>query len=530
MRVITLSIFLFLSVILYGQIENCKESNIKKSLSYLAGENMRGREAGTKEELKAALYISSRLKSYGYKPFFDNSPFQLFDLRKKRTSGEGSGLYFEGQSFMLGVDFFVPPVSVSGNVKGVIIIYSSKINDTNAYKGKIVVFNSSSDSILLRVASMRDKGATAILYYSGSTLDTLREICSPPTPIPVMQITEECERILSGQNGKEVNVVTDVSAENSTSQNVVMSLSIAQGLPFIMIGAHYDHIGIGPGDGRRKGKSEVNNGADDNASGVSSVMEIARMLVADKKYLKYNIIIAAFGAEEKGLIGSRKLADTLKKMKMLPEIMFNLDMVGRLKDNKLLIGGGGTFNEADSIINEVNKNFRFDISVTKDGYGSSDNSPFCSDGIPVLYFTSGVNAEYHTPDDDVKLINFPGMALVTNYVYSVVRKIGISGMIPEYISILPPLAAKRTNLEATIGLTPDFEYVAGDGCKIGSVAEGRTAHSAGMLAGDIITAINSRKVANIYDYMAILAELKPREKVVVDVRRTGKELKLIIHL
>jgi len=521
-KILTIAFFLLSSLNLYAQRDECKEGNLKKSLFYLADDKMRGREAGTKDDLKAAEYISDILESYGYSPVFGNNTLFPYKLIMDRVTGEGSVLTVGERRFYLGTDFFVPPFSVASMVTGEISL--------SPEKGKVLILNTSSDSIRLKIASLRDNGVAAILFWSGPVLDTASHMNTPATSIPVMQITEECAGILSSREGETVELITDVAIGEGTSYNVVMSLISGWDKPYIMIGAHYDHIGMGGDGSRTKGRSQVHNGADDNASGVSSILEIARLLAPYKKQIKYNIIIAALGAEEKGLIGSTYLADTLKKMGKLPSLMVNLDMVGRLTDDRLQAGGVGTFSQADSILRESNKQFNFNLSITQDGYGSSDHASFSAVGVPVLYFTTGVHSDYHTPYDDPDKINFFGLKLVTEYISTIASRIAISGIEMKYIRMTPPPTMSRAAFKVTLGLIPDFTYEVGDGFKVGPVTEGKPAHKAGMNAGDIITAINSKKINNIYEYMSRLSELKAGERVVVDIRRNGNELKLVIQL
>ena len=205
-------------------------------------------------------------------------------------------------------------------------------------------------------------------------------------------------------------------------------------------------------------------------------------------------------------------------------------MVGRLSEERLQVGGVGTFLMADSIVNMSNSKFQFILSLTKDGYGPSDHASFYTAGVPVLYFTTGVHKQYHTPFDDVDLINFPGLAKVSDFVTTVVKYIATSSKIPEYQKVAAPSSPGRASFKITLGLIPDFTYEKGDGFRVGSVTDGKPAQKGGMLTGDIITSINSKNVSNIYDYMARLGELKVGEKVEIKLMRDEKEITLHIEL
>jgi hypothetical protein len=521
---IKISVFLlifFQTINLYAQKLYSNEDKLKKTLYGLADDKMAGREAGTEYEFKAAGYIVEILCSYGYKPVFNNNPLVKFKLAKGRNSGNNSILEINGKGFIINKDFFVPPFSSSSNVSGRL----STVPEAES----VLLLKSSTDSIRLKIASLRDQGVKSLIYYSGSELDTLKYMETAPTSIPVIQVTEECAKLLQEALGSNIHIYTDVKSYDLVSNDVLMSKKGRLDKPYILIGAHYDHLGFGGEGSMKRGITAIHNGADDNASGVSAMMEIARILRNNDKGI-YDIVFVAFGAEEKGLAGSGFLADTLKRLGRLPALMINLDMVGRLVDNKLQISGVGTFKGADSLLKNVNQQFNFTLLTTKDGYGPSDQSSFVSMGIPVLYFTTGVHSDYHTPDDDPGKINYSGLKMITDFVASLSRDLSMSGMKMDYINLPPPSSMGRKSLKVTLGLIPDFTYDVGDGFKVGPVTEGKPAAMAGLKAGDIITAINSKKVNNVYEYMSRLSELKSGDKIVLDVRRNGKELKLIVQL
>lgn len=273
----------------------------------------------------------------------------------------------------------------------------------------------------------------------------------------------------------------------------------------------------------------VHNGADDNASGVAGAMEIGRLLSAYADSLGLRIIVGAFGAEERGLIGSRAAADTLNKLGTLPDLMINLDMVGRLSENKLQIGGVGTFAQAADIVKKANEGRDFVLTLTNDGFGPSDHSSFYTVGVPVLYLTTGVHKQYHTPDDDIELINFDGIGSISEYVASVITIIS-SSEAPKYIKTESPPTMSRAAFKVTLGVIPDFTYEKGDGFRVGSVSDAKPADKAGMKAGDIIKKMNNKPVLNIYEYMAMLGELKKGEKLIVEIERDGDLIKLEIQL
>lgn len=520
-RILILIIFFTFSINVNAQKKSSSEKALKEALYFLAADKMQGRDAGGDNEQDITSYIIEKLSTYGYKPIFDNNPLMKFKLPDGRFPGRESKLELKNRSFCIGEDFFVPPFSKASTI-------SAKLA-SSPDSGVVFMLKTSEDSLKIKVAGYRDKGVVAIIYNSGRALGSNRQIETTTTSIPVIQVTDKCYAILSEAEGETITVTTDVIPHERYSHNVFMGLSERLDKPYILIGAHYDHIGYGEDGSMKRGAHEIHNGADDNASGVSSMLEISRLLAQINENADCNIVVAALGAEEKGLLGSAFLADTLKKAGIKPSLMINLDMVGRLTDNKLQIGGVGTFSQADSLLEHTNIDFGFSLVKTKDGFGPSDQSSFVHTGTPVLYFTSGVHKDYHTPADDPDKINYEGLKRITDFITSLVENIIKSHTKIDYISIPPPVS-NRTSFKVTLGLIPDFTYDKGDGFKVGPVTEGKPAHKAGMQQGDIITAVNSKKVNNIYEYMSRLSELKSGERVVVDIRREGRELKLIIQL
>jgi hypothetical protein len=364
-----------------------------------------------------------------------------------------------------------------------------------------------------------------------------KSIRSSGVSIPVVCISKELASfIISGKN-LICHIDSRVNIVKGRSFNVLAIKPGTDKKRYILAGAHYDHLGLGgKGSGSMyKNEGEIHNGADDNGSGVVSVIELGRILAAridgdSGSDHSYGIAIAAFGAEEIGLIGSRIVADTLTSLNLLPLLMINLDMVGRMNDKRVQAGGTGTFLGADSILTSVNKEYNLNLTLTKDGYGPSDHASFYTKGVPVLYFTTGVHKEYHTPFDDIDLIKFDGLKMITDFISDMVFNISKSGFVPVYQKSDAPVSNARRSFKVTLGVIPDFTYEKGDGFRVGSVTDGRPAQKAGMKEGDIIINMNSKKINNIYDYMTALGELKQGSKTQVVIKRDSQEIILQIEL
>jgi C-terminal processing protease CtpA/Prc len=209
--------------------------------------------------------------------------------------------------------------------------------------------------------------------------------------------------------------------------------------------------------------------------------------------------------------------------------MINLDMVGRLVESRLQIGGIGTFAEASDVVNKSNEKYNFTLSLVQDGYGPSDHASFYNEGVPVLYLTTGVHQQYHTPDDDIELINFEGLGIISEYIASVVSNIS-SKEVPKYIGTEAPPTMSQASLKVTLGVIPDFTYEKGDGFRVGAISSGKPAERGGMLTGDIIKKMNDRKISNIYEYMGMLGELSKGEILTLEIDRKGEIINLSIQL
>lgn len=531
---VVFTIVLIISYVsLYSQVREADENEIRNNLVYLSDDKLKGREPGTKEDKTAAKFIALKLKAYGLRPLIGNDPLVSYQFTQFREKKGRSSIKIGKTTLREGKEFSVLPISPSADITGSLVFGENVNGEKGAdLKGNVVVIESTTDSIPFKVTALRDKGAVAVLFYSNETLNLETKTDNRGISLPVAQISMQTVKKISAMQGERIRYKAVIQVVKGTSYNVVMHTGKQSSNESILIGAHYDHLGFG-GKGSSsmsQGKKEIHNGADDNASGVAAAMEVGRLLEKNSADIKKDIIVVAFGGEERGLLGSKVVADTLKKLSLTPSVMINLDMVGRLSDNKLQVGGAGTFSQADSIIRESNRYFNFNLAVTREGNGPSDHSSFYSTDVPVLYFTTGVHKQYHTPQDDVELINFPGMVAEVNYIATIAKELASSPYRPEFIKTASPSSPARANFKVTLGLIPDFTYEAGDGFKVGPVTDGKPAQKGGMLSGDIITAINGRKISNIYEYMSRLGELKVGDVIQVDVRRDGQAMKLTIKL
>lgn len=294
----------------------------------------------------------------------------------------------------------------------------------------------------------------------------------------------------------------------------------------IIIGAHYDHLGHGEYGGSLSvdTKDLIHNGADDNASGVAGLIELAAAL---KNYpeANYNFLFIAFSGEELGLYGSNYFTkNPLIDMKKT-NLMINMDMIGRLKESTLIINGVGTNPDLNTLLQSISiDDVKYKLSES--GVGPSDHTSFYFQDIPVLHFFTGAHEDYHKPTDDFTKINYRGMISILNIILDVC----------DAVNSKPKLTFTKTKEEddknspkfsVTLGVMPDYIYD-GAGMKIDGVTEGKPAQKAGLQKGDIVTKLGDIRVKDMQSYMEALSKFKKGDTTQVEVARGGKIVKASI--
>lgn len=351
----------------------------------------------------------------------------------------------------------------------------------------------------------------------------------------------------------------------------------------IVIGAHYDHLGRGGQGSLAQSEGEIHHGADDNASGTAALIELARMLSTQRPKPRRTIVFIAFSGEEEGLIGSSYYVNHPVVPLTNTVAMINLDMVGRLNNQRLVIGGVGTAAEWRSMIDGANSeenmriavlssmgstqdpsNWRvnldpkkhpagapivvgangrpvvvaeasgtrlrdlatpFSLTLNEDGYGPSDHSSFYAKQIPVLFFWTGTHADYHKPSDTAEKINYEGLARITSFVANIVRDIDKSDKRPTYKVAQVQSTARSTGFRVYLGTIPNYAD-SSDGMLLDGVRDGSPAAKAGLKAGDKIVKMAGKDVKNVYDYTHALSEMKAGEEYEVEIVRAGQRMTL----
>ncbi len=291
----------------------------------------------------------------------------------------------------------------------------------------------------------------------------------------------------------------------------------------IVIGAHYDHLGLNEHNNSTLANSKglIHNGADDNASGVTSVLELARLFSQNKKKENANFIFAFFSGEEDGLMGSKQLADDLSKENRKITAMINMDMVGRLNaDKALTVGGVGTSPKFGEMIKKY-KPAGFNLAIDSSGIGPSDHTSFYLKDIPVLFLFTGTHNDYHKPSDDTEKINFEGLKNITNYVYGITTELSNTESLP-FTKTKMSQAKAVPKYKVSLGVMPSYADTK-EGLHIDGVTENRPAAVAGIVQGDILTKIGKCEVKEVYSYMDCLSKLNAGDEVPVTIKRNGVE-------
>jgi hypothetical protein len=315
----------------------------------------------------------------------------------------------------------------------------------------------------------------------------------------------------------------EISYDTIKGQNVVAYIDNGAKHTFVF-GAHYDHLGHNEYNLSTdpNGTGFIHNGADDNASGVAAVLELAKIYSSNIVKESVNFIFACFSGEELGLVGSNALAKTIKSEFPNTSLMINFDMIGRMDStNNLNIGGIGT----SPILNDVVKSKKpiaFNIVLDSSGVGPSDHSSFYYQDIPVLFFFTGLHTDYHKPSDDEHKINYSKMNDIIDYSKAIVDSLAFSPDLP-FTKTKLKIEKRSKTYKYSLGIFPEYKNY-GDGLHIQEVIKNRTAEKYGLKSGDIITKIGKTDVSDIYSYMEALSKLKADKSYKVKFTRDEKAM------
>ena len=577
-------------------------ARITKHVQFLASDKRQGRRAGTAYADQAAAYIEKEFRSYGLKPGSAAGFLQPFTFvaavklgahnRFQMNTAGGSRVLKVGDEFMplafssqeaaagevvfAGYGISAPELqfdSYAGlDPKGKVVLILRGSPDGDNPHGRFADYTQPGLEIQNKTLKAREKGARGVIFVSGENkfsedrLSRLRhDLNFLDSGIPTVVISRNAATSLlaSGQTsladaeakskdpgsafvvqGETVDFKTDVIKVNGKSANVVGVLPGNDPLlasEYVIIGAHYDHLGLGgPESLAANPEGQIHHGADDNASGTAAVLELARVLASERGKVKRSIMFIAFSGEEMGLLGSGAYTKNPLTPLATTVAMLNMDMIGRLRNGSLFIGGVGTSPVWKPLIEKLNGTLRpasggpgngsgsrFQLSFGEDGFGPSDHQSFYVRDIPVLFFFTGAHDDYHKPTDTADKINAEGLKEVAEFV----REIAVSvANDPQRIAFTKVKAEQRPTgrgFRVYLGTVPNYSDQS-DGMKLDGVRPGSPAEKAGLRAGDIIVKLGKTPIKNVYDYTYALGEMRAGEEVEVLIRRDRKDMTLKI--
>lgn len=515
-------------------------ANIRSHVEYLSSDKLEGRRTGTGGEALAADYIASTFQKEGLQAKGTDGFFQSFPVSGGKEISPTTSLSINGETLTLDQDFFPLGYSFNGSIDATASISLLERGEPWFFDvADLLTQNRNNphfdvaNAVLNKANDAARKGATALFVYNTSKMDDGLSFDSKEgqnLSIPVIYLTKTAvAKYLKDQSALlKVKGVVELRASSRSGKNVVGYVD--NGAPYtVVVGAHYDHLGYGEDKNSRYlgAEKQIHNGADDNASGTAALIELARLVKASK--LKgNNYLFIAFSGEELGLFGSKYFLQHPTVDVNAINFMINMDMVGRLNDSSktLTVGGYGTSPVWGQLYSQQGKNvlfnaasYRFDSS----GTGPSDHTSFYQKNIPVLFYFTGLHSDYHRPTDDFDKINYSGEVAVIQHVYSLIKATEkLPGKVP-FTKTREVQMGTSARFSVTLGIMPDYTF-SGAGVRVDGISEGRPAQKAGLLEGDVITALDENRINSMESYMQALSKYKKGDKATVHYTRAGKTL------
>ena len=576
-------------------------------IKFLASPGMKGRETGSPELEKAAQYVVSQFRADGLKPVDGKSFEQSFEVTTSARLGKANRMEVTSggqvQVLQSGRDFIPFNFSAHGKMSAGVVFAGYGItapeynyddyagldvkdqfvvvlahepqeyDEKSVFEGKVYTDHAQYYS---KAANARKHGAAGVILVSDrnahkSDLEELERFGRTTGPadagILFVQVKEDVVRPWFRAAGKDLTAIeTDIDkdlkprsfafsgvtvTENVDVERAVKTVHNVLGYlrgqtdEYVIIGAHYDHLGLGEQFSLAPSLAgTVHPGADDNASGTAGVIELAKHFTAEyaDRKPKRGILFMTFAGEELGLLGSGFYANHPELPIDKAVAMINLDMIGRVRDGKLFIGGAGTGStlrkDLDSIIPHYPQ-LHVDYS-DQGGYGSSDHTSFTSKQVPVLFFFSGLHGDYHKPSDTWEKIDAPAAVQVLGVVSDVADILDGEAARPQFVRIEPkvdshagaagaPGTTRADGYGPYFGSIPDFAEPP-RGVRFADVTPGSPAALAGLKQGDVMVRFGDDAIQNLYDFTYALRSHKPGEEVEVDVLRGNQTITAKVKL
>jgi hypothetical protein len=559
----------------------------------LAAPDMEGRGAGTKGLTRAEHLIEKRYKELGLQPAGVNGYAQPFSVITGAQLKSDNHLIVESAgaktNLKINQDFVPFSFSASGQVAGPVVFagYGATADEFHYddyagldVKDKIVIvlryepsgFAEKSghqgltphSQLITKAINARNHGAKAVVVVNGKLgdgeEDLLTRFGSVSGPenagivfVQVKNAVADSWLQAAGKSLKavqaEINSTTkpasfalpdslrvslhiDIATTRATVNNVLAWLP-GQSDEYLIIGAHYDHLGRGNVDSLAPSQiGQIHPGADDNASGTAGVLELARLLAPERGQLKRSILFMNFAGEELGLLGSAEWVKEPTRPLAKAVAMINMDMIGRIKDDKVYIGGVGTGSTFKSVLEQAQKDTPFKIEYSAGGYASSDHTSFVAKKIPVLFFFSGLHSDYHKPSDTWDKINAPSAARLLDMIGNVAVQLANAEETPVFQVVAeekPPAGGGGGGYGPYFGSIPDFGQTE-NGVKFADVKPNSPAAKAGLKAGDVLVQFGDKPIKNLYDFTDALRRSKVGDVVEVKVLRDGQPVRASVKL
>ncbi len=561
-------------------------------VKYLASDELEGRGAGTEGLKRAEAYVAKQFEAAGLQPAGDNGTYlQAFTVTTGATMGDVNRFEVtqggETESLTPEEDYIPLNFSSSGSVAGGVVFAgygaSAGEHDYDDYfhlpvEDKIVVVlryeppsfsrersgrrerhYSHHAHLVSKAINARNRGAKAVILVNGETGedDELVKFGSVAGPddaaILMVQVTNAVAEKWFAAAGKSLSELQQSINENNRPQSFVFPDSFQISLDvdierkqatvhnvvgylpgetdeYIILGAHHDHLGLGDQSSLAPSQiGEVHNGADDNASGTAGVIELARLFGQRSEKPRRGMLFMTFGGEEIGLLGSAYWVNHPTLPIENAAAMINMDMIGRIRDSKVYVGGVGSGSTFKPLLEQAEKEHGLEIDYSKETHSSSDHTSFASKQIPVLFFFSGLHSDYHKPSDDWDKINAESAAQLLAMVGDIAGKLAGSGERPTFSKLEAPQhggggdGAGGGGYGPYFGSVPDFGQVE-TGVKFADVRTDSPADKAGLKPGDILIHFGGKPINNLYDFTYALRDSKVGDEVDVKVLRDGQEI------
>ncbi len=538
-------------------------ATLRAHVEFLADDAQEGRSPGTDADRRVQAHIQGAMETYGLAPAFGDSflqPLEVIDGVRLRDGAQSLFSLAKGTDPVahklvpFGHDSGDTPVQAKLVYVGQGIAGDKGDGDYSGLGKRlsgqiaVVLATNPSDPHIpqshkrpqSRVIAARDRGAVAVLL-----VDPELEVSYPnhgafsDLRIPVLSVGKsgapQVFRALGSRTGKPpklgaksrraAEIATPIEPIRLNTANVggILRGNGSSGKRLVL-GAHMDHLGHGTSSSLAPGVDAIHNGADDNASGVATMLAIAEALaVIPTEARPYDVVFYAFAAEEMGLLGSKYLVEHLStEERSLIAAMINFDMVGRLHDDSLIVSGTGTSTPWPDLLERSRG--ALTIEAGEGGYGSSDQASFTEAGLPVLHFFTGPHDDYHRPSDDIERVNIQGAVQVGDFALRLVRRVMEERPTFDVIRVAQKTPTRR-GFRVSLGTIPDYGAQV-EGVKLSGVRPGGPAENAGLRAGDVITGLGGREVHNLDDYMAAFGALEPGVEIVVIIQRKNELIEL----